>query len=71
MRWLLWVSLGSLLPLFTVCILNACSTLMSPKDMYRSELLQCQHQGSDEAVRQCESMVDKKYGRYLHEGEYP
>lgn len=43
---------------------------MTPMDAYRIESAQCARMGG-EAARRCQSLVEKKYARYLAEGSYP
>lgn len=56
------------------CVLTASClpgwTQLSPEDAYEIESKHCAKKPGDEA-RACQSMVDKKYGRYLSEGAYP
>lgn len=57
--------------LIAAVLLTACGPTMNPADAYALEMQQCSHEGDAEAKRRCESMVEKKYGRFLNEGEYP
>jgi hypothetical protein len=57
--------------LIAAVLLASCGPTMNPADAYDLEMRQCKHEGEAEAVRRCESMVMKKYGRFLNEGNYP